>query len=1062
MKLRKILSGLTSAVLSLSAFAGISPSVPTASAAQGNWKFDFGGNGAASGYTGVSASDGYNSSRGYGFGQTYNVSNVSAGGSGANSDAVKFNSEDAYNTFNVDLPKGLYEITVTTGNSPRTTIKLEGMLQMINLTGNNAVETVQIPVTDGQLNVQAVAGMSNREYSISALEIKQLNTTGEMKPTIWICGDSTVANYYNTGDSSQHGWGQFLGNYVDKSIYEIRNLAASGQFAKGFVDSGQFRPIEYYGKHGDIYIIAIGINDTNKNYTTEQEYISTVTDMVQKAKAKGMNVLLVKQQGRRSDLSRNPLLTGRWFGGDLDNIGSSENVPVIDLFTPWQNFGLSVGYDGMASYYATQANGSEDDLHQSKKGAVKLAEIMASLLDTKAKTAIAPEAGVNFMIKNANSGLYLEVADAKAEQGANVQQWSANSPAAHNTWTFKQATGDYYYIVSNLGGDGKYMLYVDNGSKDNGGNIVIAEKNGYSDQFFKIMDNGDNTVTILTRASRDARAVEVGSALTSNGANVQQWEVNNHDCQKWILEKVNFSAETTTAAVTTTIETTMVTEPLTTTVTGMSMPRFRTNPGDANCDGLINLGDVVMIMQSIVNPDVYGLGAPQGITMEGLLNADVDSSDGRGGGGDGVTGLDALFIQKYCLDLVELPEPVEYGETETTAQTTTTTAAETTATTSTTTVKSLYYAIDQQWNSGVTETVNAGYSDQRGYLNLDNNSDSYVDFTVDVPSAGNYMTHIRFANGSANDRKMKLYVNGDTQNYWIQSFTSTGAWTEWTEFGIVLPLNAGRNVIKFQSATSEGGPNLDYIDLTLTDEPFAETYDPSQEQQHSSSGSCTLYIAGDSTAQSYRASYAPQQGWGYYMADYFNGNVTVSNQSIAGRSSKKFYDEGRWKTISDSLKQGDFILIQFAINDAGSANADRYAPTCGNVDNPSSGSYEWYMTQFITDAKSKGATPIIVTNTLGMKAYSNGRFSGSYTNYCDACKKLASKYSVPCIDLNSIMVNHYNSIGYDAAVKYHLMGAVSGSTDGTHFCEYGAKTVAGLVADDIRKQQISGLWENLK
>ena len=1045
MKFKKLISGLTSAVLSLSAFAGISPSVPKAYAAQGNWKFDFGGNGTASGYTGVSAYDGYNQSKGYGFGQTYSVSNVSAGGSGANSDAVKFNSEDPYNTFNVDLPKGLYQVTVTTGNSPRTTIKLEGMLQMINLTGNNAVETVQIPVTDGQLNVQAVAGMANREYSISALEIKQLNTTGEMKPTIWICGDSTAANYYNVGDSSQHGWGQFLGNYVDTNTYEIRNLAASGQFAKGFVASGQFEPVEYYGKSGDYYIIAMGINDTNKNYTTEQEYIETVTDMVRKAKAKGMNVLLVKQQGRRSDLSRNPLLTGRWFGGDLDNIGSSENVPVIDLFTPWQNFGLSVGFDGMASYYATQADGSADDLHQSKKGAVKLAEIMASLMNTKAKTVLAPEANVSFMLKNANSGLYLEVADSKAEQGANVRQWAASSPSANNTWTFKQATGDYYYIVSNLGGNGKYMLYVDNGSKDNGGNIVIAEKNGYSDQFFKIMDNGDDTVSILTRASRDARAVEVESALTSNGANVQQWEVNNHNCQKWILEKVDFSTETTT---TTTVTTTAPTTE-TTTVTSY---RPRRNPGDANCDELINLADVVMIMQFLANPDVYGLGVPGGITEQGLLNADVDGADGWG---DGVTGLDALFIQKYCLSMVELPKD-EYIEPETTTTTTVTT------TQTTTTVKTLYYAIDQQWNAGITETVNAGYSDQRGYLNLDNSSDSYVDFTVNVQSNGNYMTHIRFANGSANDRKMKLYVNGNTQNYWLQSFTSTGAWTEWTEFGIVLPLNAGRNTIRFQSATSEGGPNLDYIDLTLTDEPFAETYDPSQDKQPEVTGNRTLYIAGDSTAQSYRASYAPQQGWGYYMADFFNSNVTVSNQSIAGRSSKKFYDEGRWKTISDNLKQGDFVLIQFAINDAGSANADRYAPTCNNVDNPSANSYEWYMTQFITDAKSKGATPILVTNTLGMKAYSGGRFSGSYTNYCDACKKLASKYSVPCIDLNSIMVNHYNSIGYDAAVKYHLMGAVSGSADGTHFCEYGAKVVAGLVADAIRNQQISGLCENLK
>ena len=155
MRAKKILGGLTSLALSLSAFAGFSVPQNTmiSNAVSANWKFDFGGSGAESGYTGVSATDGYNSSKGYGFAQPANVANVTAKGSGALSDAVQFKSEDAANTFNVDLPKGLYEITVITGDCSRTSIKMEGILQMMNLTGNNAVEKVQIPVTDGQLNI---------------------------------------------------------------------------------------------------------------------------------------------------------------------------------------------------------------------------------------------------------------------------------------------------------------------------------------------------------------------------------------------------------------------------------------------------------------------------------------------------------------------------------------------------------------------------------------------------------------------------------------------------------------------------------------------------------------------------------------------------------------------------------------------------------------------------------------------------------------------------------------------------------------------------------------------
>ena len=50
------------------------------------------------------------------------------------------------------------------------------------------------------------------------------------------------------------------------------------------------------------------------------------------------------------------------------------------------------------------------------------------------------------------------------------------------------------------------------------------------------------------------------------------------------------------------------------------------------------------------------------------------------------------------------------------------------------------------------------------------------------------------------------------------------------------------------------------------------------------------------------------------------------------------------------------------------------------------------------------------------------------------------------------MVNHYNQIGYDAAYKYHMCSTGNGSTDMTHFTETGAKAVAKLVADEMKKQ----------
>ena len=70
-------------------------------------KYDFGGLGTESGYIGVSASDGYNSSKGYGFANIDAVENVSSSGTGALADAVRFKSDVPNHIFNVDLPKGV-------------------------------------------------------------------------------------------------------------------------------------------------------------------------------------------------------------------------------------------------------------------------------------------------------------------------------------------------------------------------------------------------------------------------------------------------------------------------------------------------------------------------------------------------------------------------------------------------------------------------------------------------------------------------------------------------------------------------------------------------------------------------------------------------------------------------------------------------------------------------------------------------------------------------------------------------------------------------------------------
>ncbi|SFW40066.1 cohesin domain-containing protein [Ruminococcus flavefaciens] len=74
-------------------------------------------------------------------------------------------------------------------------------------------------------------------------------------------------------------------------------------------------------------------------------------------------------------------------------------------------------------------------------------------------------------------------------------------------------------------------------------------------------------------------------------------------------------------------------------------PTDKITRGDANCDGSVDMSDVVLIMQSLASPNKYGLTGSDDkhITAQGQANGDVDDSV------KGITNGDALKIQKWLL-----------------------------------------------------------------------------------------------------------------------------------------------------------------------------------------------------------------------------------------------------------------------------------------------------------------------------------------------------------------------------------------------------------------------------
>jgi glucose/arabinose dehydrogenase/N-acetylneuraminic acid mutarotase len=104
--------------------------------------------------------------------------------------------------------------------------------------------------------------------------------------------------------------------------------------------------------------------------------------------------------------------------------------------------------------------------------------------------------------------------------------------------------------------------------------------------------------------------------------------------------------------------------------------------------------------------------------------------------------------------------------------------------------------------------VSGNGSTGTGYVDYQNLSGDYIEWTVEVPTAGNYDLSWRYANGKTN-RPLELAVNGVTQVSSL-GFAGTGSWQNWQFVTRSLALQAGTNTIRL-TATGSSGANFDYL-----------------------------------------------------------------------------------------------------------------------------------------------------------------------------------------------------------------------------------------------------------
>lgn len=208
---------------------------------------------------------------------------------------------------------------------------------------------------------------------------------------------------------------------------------------------------------------------------------------------------------------------------------------------------------------------------------------------------------------------------------------------------------------------------------------------------------------------------------------------------------------------------------------------------------------------------------------------------------------------------------------------------------------------------------------------------------------------------------------------------------------------------------------------------------PSTTTFPAGAGKPKVYIAGDSTAQTYTSSTDGRQGWGQRIAEFFDTDITFVNKAIGGRSSKSFIDEGRLDEILSLIKQGDYLFAQWGINDRYQSEPERYTDPATT--------FRTYLKQYIDGARKKNAIPVLLTPTPRHQ-YVNGVFENGFAAYCEAIIAVGKETNTPVIDVQTEALAYYTSIG-DAEVTSTIM------VDVLHFKPEGAYQMARIVAKGV-------------
>jgi lysophospholipase L1-like esterase len=216
--------------------------------------------------------------------------------------------------------------------------------------------------------------------------------------TIFMVGNSTMADKPFKDGNPEKGWGQILPLYFNEGV-KIENYAVNGRSTKSFLDEGRWEVVLNKINKGDYVIIEFGHNDAKKEdpkrfADANTNYRWNLEKFVDETREKdAIPILATPIVRRRFDEQGNFYDVHGDYPKVVREVAKEKNVILIDLHKKSEELLKQYGEENSKKLflhirqgeYPSLPEGRKDDTHFSPTGAFRICDLAAEEIRLKIK-----------------------------------------------------------------------------------------------------------------------------------------------------------------------------------------------------------------------------------------------------------------------------------------------------------------------------------------------------------------------------------------------------------------------------------------------------------------------------------------------------------------------------------------------------------------------------------------------------------------------------------------------------------------------------------------------------